>query len=100
MKNISERKVSGFSWCIDYQENIYIVEDIYNYEIKVYDKKGNLFKVIHKKFDPIKRTKNDFNQLQNGMNELKNKFGLGVNIKFSDIKPIINYIFSDEKNAR
>jgi len=98
IKNISEREAYSFSWCIGSQEKIYIVEDIYNYEIKVYDKKGNLSRVIYKKFDPIKRTKEDFNRLQNGMNEYKKKFGFAVDIKFSDIKPIINSIFIDEKN--
>lgn len=98
MKNLSERDTYGFSWCVDLKGNVLIVDDIYNYNIKVYTQRGIILRVIQREFKSIKRTKKDLNRIQSELEARKRQLGLEIQFKLSEIKPIINSIFTDDEN--
>nr|MBA4405574.1 hypothetical protein [Nanoarchaeum sp.] len=99
-KEITEEEGNNFLWCNDSEGRIFIAENNYQYEIKIFNQRGNLTKVIHKHFKPIKRTEKDLKKLQNETEEIKMISGamMDIKIKFSENNPIIYSMFTDDND--
>jgi hypothetical protein len=60
--NHNDRDYLNTQWCLDNMKNIYLTDDIYEYNIKQYDIKGHIKKVIKREFALPSKTKEEFEE--------------------------------------
>ena len=99
-KKFSQKDTPIIFWCYDETGNIYVVDDMFDYRIKVLDQQGKLVKVIQKKFKPLKKTKEEQEQEIQKFDEAMKRTGVDAGFKYEPdkTKPIISQIFTDDLN--
>jgi len=85
--NQSDRDFLDTQWCHDNKGNIYFIKDIFDYTIDVYDKQGNLKKVIKRVFNFPLKTKDEYEKDRERMNKyVEQQKGYGITVKWEELK--------------
>jgi len=98
-KKISQKDTPVISWCFDRGGNIFVVDDIYDYQIQVFDFQGRLLRVIRRKFKLLKKAKEEMEKEQREIEEAQKRLGIdvGIKVELAEEKPIIGAVCVDER---
>jgi hypothetical protein len=88
-----DRMSLNMQWCFDKDKNIYLIDDIYDYKITVYDTTGKIIRIISREFKlPLKTDseyKKDLKESEEYVNWYSNLAGKKFTWKASKEKSII-----------
>lgn len=96
-KKMSQKEILLICWCFDGKGNVFVVDDIYNYQIKVFDLQGRLLRVIQRRFKPLKKTKEEIEKEQQEIEKAQRRLGIniGIEVELAKEKPIIGGVLVD-----
>ena len=74
-------------WCHDYKGNIYLIDDIYDYRVEVYNRKGKIIRIIKREFELPLKSKQEYNaDVKQSKKFVEHRQSLGQNLKWTILK--------------
>ncbi|MFZ5516664.1 MAG: 6-bladed beta-propeller [Candidatus Zhuqueibacterota bacterium] len=98
-KKVSQKSTPTLLWTFDKSGSVYAVDDVFDYKIKVADCAGEVFRLIVKKFSPVKKTKEEVEKEMKQFDEIQERMGVQIDFDYetSPEKSIISTLLTDEK---
>jgi hypothetical protein len=85
--NQNELDFQDIQWCHDNAGNIYLIKDLYDYTIEVYDRQVNLKKIIKRAFKLPLKTKKELEKDREQVRKyIKQQKGHGKTVKWEELK--------------
>lgn len=87
-------------WCHDYKGNIYLIDDIYDYRVEVYNKKGKIIRILKREFELPLKSKRKYNaDFKQSKKFMEHRRSLGQNLRWITLKykPIIYNQFQSSR---